>query len=88
MSIYMTGDQHYFHEKVIYYEDRPFKNTKQMENELLKNHNAIVTENDICYHLGDFAFLSSSQVNKLERIIAKMNGRNVLILGNHDEGRP
>ena len=88
MATYFTGDQHFFHTRVITYCNRPYKNINQMHSEIIANHNKTVSPDDTCYHLGDLAFIGKSQVQKLESIINKLNGTNILIMGNHDENHP
>lgn len=86
--IFFTGDQHFFHGNAIYYCNRPFKNLNAMHSGIIDRHNEVVGPDDVCYHLGDIAFISKSQIQKLEKIISKLNGTNILILGNHDENHP
>ena len=88
MKIFFTGDQHYFHKNIISACNRPFQNINEMHNVLISRHNEVVGKNDICYHVGDFTFLSNSNMQKVESVLKKLNGRNVLILGNHDPDKP
>ena len=53
-NIFFTSDEHYFHDNIIYYTKRPFKNERNMNTELINIHNKVVGENDIVYHIGDF----------------------------------
>jgi calcineurin-like phosphoesterase family protein len=85
---FFTADQHFFHRNIINLCYRPFKSINEMHNILIDRYNEVVGLNDTCYHIGDFAMLGKSQINKLESIINKLNGRKILILGNHDEGKP
>lgn len=85
---YFTADQHFFHYKAIEYCNRPYKDVKQMNNDLTKKHNEVVPEDGIVYHLGDFAMLRKDQIMKIVPVMEKMNGQHHLILGNHDEGKP
>lgn len=85
---YFTADQHFYHKNVIAYCGRPYKDINQMNDALIKNHNEVVPEDGIVYHLGDFAFLRKDQITKLSGILEKMNGQHHLILGNHDDGKP
>ena len=87
-AVWFSADHHFYHKNIIRYCNRPFKDINEMGRKLIKNHNELVKENDICYFIGDFAFLGKSHVNKVESILNKLNGRKVLILGNHDEGNP
>lgn len=86
MTNWFTADLHFFHKNVIQYCNRPFNNIDQMNKKLIENYNLFVKEEDTCYFLGDLAMLGSSQIIKLTNIINKMNGKKILILGNHDEG--
>ena len=76
--IYFTADQHYGHTNIIKYCNRPFSSIEEMNRALIRNHNAVVSKNDIVYHLGDFSFRQHSHYLK------DLNGRHILILGNHD----
>jgi calcineurin-like phosphoesterase family protein len=79
--IYIIGDTHFNHDKVIDYENRPFKNIKEMNKKLIKNWNKTISNKDIVYHLGDFAWGNKREVKK---IVGKLKGYKVLIKGNHD----
>lgn len=83
-NIFITSDEHYHHHNVIKYCNRPYKDVKQMNNDLIKKHNEVVPENGIVYHLGDFAMLRKDQISKIEPILKILNGQHHLILGNHD----
>lgn len=80
--LYFTADQHHGHENIIQYCDRPFVNSVQMTRQIIRNHNNVVDHDDTCYHLGDFMW--NKDVNRLTEILRRMNGTNILILGNHD----
>jgi calcineurin-like phosphoesterase family protein len=67
---------------------RPWRTEKQMRNEIIKRHNSKVQENDWVIHGGDFAMIAKSQADKLRPILEKLNGRHILVLGNHDEIKP
>lgn len=61
---------------------RPFSSVEEMNETMIRNHNAIVKPDDIYYNLGDFAFTKSHE--EMYDILKQMNGRKILILGNHD----
>lgn len=84
--IYFTSDTHFGHENIIKYCNRPFKNSNQMNNVLIRNYNEIVTNDDVVYFLGDM--MMSNDKHYLERLIQKMKGRKILISGNHDRLKP
>lgn len=81
-SIHFTSDWHLGHANSIKFDDRPFKDLDHMHHVLIKNYNAQVPENGLCYFLGDIG-LASSEV--LARVLAELNGTKILILGNHDK---
>lgn len=81
MNIFFTGCTHYGHSNIIRLCDRPFSSVEEMDEMLIENHNKLVKKDDIVYHHGDFAF-KGRQDNA--EIIKKLNGKIMLIRGNHD----
>lgn len=79
--IYFTSDTHFNHTNIIRYCNRPFNCVDEMNNSLVQNWNKIITNNDVVYHLGDFALGMKEQAND---IIKKLKGTIYLIRGNHD----
>jgi len=84
MSIFFLGVWHLGHEACISYCNRPFKNTVKMDSTLIRNHNSIVSKEDTTYFLGDMSMRGSLYKDYLESNFRKINGRKILILGNHD----
>lgn len=78
-QIFITSDHHFNHKNIIQYENRPFSNVEQMNIELIKLWNDVVSKHDVVYHLGDFSFGSPGDFLK------QLNGKVFLILGNHDK---
>lgn len=76
------ADPHFDHKNILVYEKRPFQNIEHMNKSLVKNFNEKVTDDDICYNLGDVAFGKRGSY-----FINQLNGRHVVILGNHDKNR-
>ncbi len=81
MAEFFTSDTHYYHRNIISYCARPFSDVDQMHRAMIQNWNEIVGPGDTVYHLGDFAFGSVAQIADIRR---KLEGRIVLIRGNHD----
>lgn len=75
------ADQHFGHANIINFDDRPFKDTKEMEEVLVSNWNSVVQQNDYTYILGDFCW---DKEDEWKRILKLLKGNKVLILGNHD----
>lgn len=55
---------------------------KLMDDSLVRNWNAKIKPNDTCYLIGDFSL--SSSVSYLNGILSRLNGKIILIAGNHD----
>ena len=81
---FFTSDWHIGHEKALEYDQRPFKDLDHMHRVLVNNYNACVSNDDICYFLGDIGF---SNTETTKGVISQLNGTRVCILGNHDKGK-
>lgn len=79
---WIASDHHFGHKHICQFEplrairatELGFSDHKQM---LIEQHNQLVKPDDVVIFLGDFSFNSPS-------IASKLNGRKILILGNHD----
>lgn len=80
-NVYIWSDQHFGHENIIRYSNRPFRDKFDMDEQLIANHNEVVGENDICLWIGDIAFMKDHKANIMLR---RCNGYKILIVGNHD----
>ena len=78
--IYFISDTHLYHENIIKYCNRPFKDSLEMNDAIINNWNKVVRSDDIVYHLGDI----SLRIDNLEEIVKKLNGKIYLIKGNHE----
>lgn len=78
---YYIADLHFGHENVIRFDGRPFKDVDEMDQVMITQWNAVVSEKDDVYILGDFCFKSSKGPLWYLR---QLKGRKHLILGNHD----
>jgi len=81
---YFIADLHFGHGNMIEYENRPFKDARQMNEALIKNWNSVVTQKDKVFILGDVSFHSKETTKE---IISRLYGQKILIMGNHDRGR-
>lgn len=81
-NIYFYGDPHFGHDNIIKYCDRPFQNSQEMDEALIKNYNQFVRKEDIVYFLGDLGLPGAP---RLQEIISRLNGIKILIMGNHDK---
>jgi len=78
---FFTADEHHGHNNIIKHLERPFKNIKEMEEELIKRHNEVVTKRDTVIHSGDFCIRNKQYT---QAIIKRLNGTHVFLKGNHD----
>jgi calcineurin-like phosphoesterase family protein len=81
-ALFATADCHYYHGNIIKYENRPFKDVAEMNETMIRNHNSVVQPTDTTFILGDFALARAERVNE---IVARLNGKKCLILGGHDQ---
>lgn len=79
---FFTSDWHIGHDKALDYDQRPFKDMHHMLESLISRYNATVPVNGICYFVGDMG----NKPEGIKRVMARLNGTKVLILGNHDQG--
>ena len=80
-NLWFTSDTHWGHHNIIRYCNRPFESADEMDQKLIENWNELIGENDIVFHLGDFAFKGS---NSIKHYRDQLNGRISLLRGNHD----
>lgn len=79
---YITSDHHFSHKNILKYEPdarSQWETIEQMNNDLVSIWNSIVRPEDKVYHLGDISM--GKQGLEFAR---QLNGRKVLIKGNHD----
>ncbi len=81
---FFTADTHFGHNRIIEHSKRPFVDANEMNRELIARWNARVGPEDTVYHLGDFAMGKERVVHEA---LTALNGRKVLIAGNHDHTR-
>lgn len=84
MKNYYIADCHFGHAAVLNFDHRPFADIQQMEESMVMLWNSVVWREDTVYILGDFCW---GKKDEWIRILQKLNGHKVLILGNHDLGQ-
>ena len=78
---YYIADMHFTHPACIDFDHRPFESVGEMDEAMITNWNARVTQEDSVYVLGD-AFFKNEE--KSQAILRRLNGHKHLIRGNHD----
>lgn len=79
--IFLTSDTHAGHANIMQFARRPFSSVEEMDQALIDNWNAVVSDNDDVYHLGDLALGSKAFIRQF---VSQLKGRIHLIMGNHD----
>lgn len=78
MNIFVTADLHLGHTNIIKHCGRYFNNVNEMDETIINNWNSVIKQKDLVYIVGDFAWKTP------DRYISKLNGKKILIRGNHD----
>lgn len=81
--IWFTSDLHFCHNNILNYEpgSRPFNTIEEMNETLVQKWNEKVSAEDTVYVLGD---LSMGRVEVAIEYVKRLNGKIILIRGNHD----
>lgn len=83
-NVWVTADQHFNHENIIKYENRPFSDLEHMNTFMIDAWNSVVVKDDKVFMLGDFGFGGSEFISDT---LSKLRGNKILIMGNHDRSR-
>lgn len=78
---YYIADVHFGHKNILNFENRPFSDVNEMDEEYIKRWNNKVKKGDEIYILGDLSFYKGKDTNN---ILKRLNGMKFLIKGNHD----
>ncbi|UTY48560.1 metallophosphoesterase family protein [Sinorhizobium fredii] len=84
---YYIADTHFFHERIIRMCARPFASIDEHDEAIVANWNSVVRDQDIVYHLGDFAFQLGINSERIRSLFFRLKGRKHLIIGNHDQDK-
>lgn len=86
MAEFVTADLHFGDKRMLGgpFVRRPFESTAEMNNVLTKRWNAVVGTTDTVFVLGDM-FGEKTWESRRAGIFRRLNGRKVLIKGNHDD---
>ena len=88
MNTFFTSDHHLGHANIIRFEPLNrvdergvmFESVNQMDEFLIERWNEVVGLDDLVYHLGDASYKRET----LRAVLPRLNGRKILICGNHD----
>ena len=80
MSVFLTSDCHFNHDKEFIWKARGFNNVQEMNEAIVSHWNLIVQPEDDVYLLGDVMLGDASSIEFLKRL----NGKIHIVYGNHD----
>lgn len=81
-----VSDTHFGHDNILKFETgaRQFETIEAHDAALIENWNSRVRDVDKIVHFGDVLFKPATT---MDNILSKLNGRKILLLGNHDVGQ-
>lgn len=79
--IFFIADTHFGHKNIIKYCTRPYETVDEMDEDLIEKWNRKVGKLDTVYIIGDFVW----NKNKVPYYAEILNGKKILVTGNHDE---
>lgn len=82
---FITSDTHFSHARISELAARPFGSVTEMDAELIRRWNEAVAPTDVVLHLGDLAL---GPIADSLPLTAQLNGRKLLVPGNHDRVSP
>ena len=83
-KLFLTSDSHLGHFHICKYCHRPFQSRSDMDQTLIKNWNAVVPEDGIVVHCGDFMLPHNEDIKEYNKYLNQLHGRVLLLRGNHD----
>ena len=80
---WITSDTHFGHKGILSFcpKTRPYADVDEMNEAMIRDWNRKVAPDDTVYHLGDVAFMPWE---KAVQLLNRLNGKKILIKGNHD----
>jgi len=84
-GFYLCSDCHWYHENIIKYCNRPFKNAEEMNEVMFNNWQETISPEDKVIYLGDWVIGSDKKYAIAQVLHDELNGKKLFIQGNHDE---
>ena len=82
---FVTSDHHFGHARIGELAGRPFASVDEMNAVMIERWNALVEPDDVVLHLGDLAL---GPIEQSVALTSQLNGRRLLVPGNHDRVSP
>ncbi|OAM75808.1 metallophosphoesterase [Devosia elaeis] len=77
------ADTHFSHQSMLTQCARPFDTVDEMNQHMIESWNAVVDDDTVVWHLGDFSWWKQPQ-QEYAVIFDQLRGRKRLLIGNHD----
>ena len=84
MAIFVCADLHLQHKNILKYCRQQFSSIEEHDKYIIDRYNSVVGKDDLVYILGDLGFTPRESLTKL---VKQLNGRKILVVGNHDRLR-
>jgi len=81
-TTWFVSDIHFGHQNCIEYCNRPFENVDIFKEKFIEDWNKLVRKDDLAIFVGDIFFYHTKE--QMKETLSRMNGRKVLVKGNHD----
>lgn len=83
-KLFFTSDTHFGHFNICRLCNRPFDSRSAMDQGLIERWNAVVPEDGVVVHCGDFMLPHKNDLKEYMHYMSKLNGCIHLCRGNHD----
>lgn len=84
-NIYYVSDYHFYHQLALKRSRHIFNSVEEMNEDMIKRHNAKVSDEDEVYILGDIIVCEEENLEVyLKNTVGRLKGNLHLIVGNHD----
>ena len=81
MTIWITSDWHFNHDKEFVWKERGFNSVDEMNKKIIENYNSLVNPDDDIYVLGDLMLgPAAAGIDCIKQLKGKLH----IALGNHD----
>lgn len=84
-KLFFTSDLHINHFNIAKICNRPYNTCSEMNTALIENWNKVVPKDGIVINCGDLLLLKEENIKEYHKVCNKLNGRQILIRGNHDK---
>ena len=86
-NIYLTSDLHFNHQPEFIWKSRGYESVSQMNERQIEKWNAIITDEDDVYVLGDSCLGGGESLDENRKLMEQLKGKLHIVLGNHDTAR-